>query len=252
LKAGDNGDGVRHNADATRARLLKAAVEVFAERGYENSTIRDICSRAGANVALIHYHFGDKLELYTEVLRFSLTCGSPQAPMIPASEPEEALRQVIRAMVEKVLQTGDQANLRYRLMLHEFAQPSTATSRVVQELMRPMYDRLRDIVGELLGLPAGHERTRLCVHSVIGQIAYYARSAPMLRTLWPEMKMNGAQRELVADHIAEFSLAYLRDHQRQTHCSGSNYTRKGQKDRSITVAARKRRDGVELQAHQQD
>jgi AcrR family transcriptional regulator len=198
--------------DDTRARLLKAAIEVFAERGYENSTIREICSRAGANVALIHYHFGDKLELYTEVLRFSMTCGAP-APhpsTFSVTDPADALRYVIGAMVERVLQTGDQADLRYRLMLHEFAQPSTATSRVIQEVMRPMYDRLREIVGAILGLPADHEKTRLSVHSVIGQIAYYARSAPMLRTLWPEMKMTEVQRSLIASHITEFSMAYLR------------------------------------------
>jgi AcrR family transcriptional regulator len=233
LKAADH-------ADDTRARLLKAAVEVFAERGYENSTIRDICSRAGANVALIHYHFGDKLELYREVLRYSLTCGNGPAPVMAASEsalaPEDALRQVIRAMVEKVLQTGDQANLRYRLMLHEFMQPSSAAARVVQELMRPTYDRMREIVGEVLGLPSDHERTRLCVHSVIGQIAYYGRSAPMLRTLWPEMKMDAVQRELVADHITEFSLAYLR----QTRSLSSNYT--GREQKTAPLLSRLRND----------
>ena len=53
--------------DNTRTRLLKAAAEVFAEHGYENATVRQICTRAGANVALVNYHFGDKLELYTEV-----------------------------------------------------------------------------------------------------------------------------------------------------------------------------------------
>jgi AcrR family transcriptional regulator len=190
--------------------LLKAAIDVFAERGYENSTIREICSRAGANVALIHYHFGDKLELYTEVLRFSMTCGAPPSSTLSLTDPEHALRYVIGAMVERVLQTGDQADLRYRLMLHEFAQPSTATSRVIQEVMRPMYDRLREIVGAILGLPPDHEKTRLSVHSVIGQIAYYARSAPMLRTLWPEMKMTEVQRSLIASHITEFSMAYLR------------------------------------------
>jgi AcrR family transcriptional regulator len=198
--------------DDTRARLLKAAAEIFAERGFENSTIREICSKAGANVALINYHFGDKMELYTEVLRFSMTCGSaaPPPPMPSASDPETALRQVVGAMVERVLQTGGQANLRYKLMLHEFVKPSTATSRVVQEVMRPMYDRLCEIIGAILSLPPGHQKTRLCAHSVIGQIAYYARSKPMLRTLWPEMKMTAAQRELVAGHIADFSLAYLR------------------------------------------
>lgn len=197
-------------ADDTRGRLLKAAAEVFSEHGYENSTIRDICRRAGANIALINYHFGDKLELYTEVLRYSMTCGAPPAPIVVvAAKPEEMLRQLIRAMLEKMLQTGDQAALRYRLMLHELAKPSTAATRVMQKLMQPVYERLCEVVGTILGLPRDHEKTRLCVHSVIGQVAYYARSAPMLRSLWPEMNMTPAQRELVANHIAEFSLGYL-------------------------------------------
>lgn len=197
-------------SDDTRGRLLKAAIEVFSERGFEDSTIREICSRAGANVALIHYHFGDKMELYAEVLRYSMSCGAPAPqPANILADPEQALRYVIRAMVERVLQTGDQADLRYRLMLHEFAHPSTATARVIQEVMRPMYDRLREIVGAILGLSPDHEKTRLSVHSVIGQIAYYARSAPMLRTLWPEMKMDEVQRTQIATHITDFSLAYL-------------------------------------------
>ena len=57
--------------------------------------------------------------------------------MVLATDPEDALRQLIRAMVEKMLQPpGDQTNLRYRLMLHEVTQPSTAIATVMQESKR--------------------------------------------------------------------------------------------------------------------
>ena len=58
--------------DPTREKLLEAAGPIFANRGYQATTIREICAAAGANVAAINYHFGDKLGLYTEVLQQSV------------------------------------------------------------------------------------------------------------------------------------------------------------------------------------
>lgn len=51
-----------------RPRLLLAARELFAEKGYEKTSTREIADRVGANVALIAYHFGGKEELYLAVL----------------------------------------------------------------------------------------------------------------------------------------------------------------------------------------
>ena len=47
----------------TRERLLEAAGEVFAERGFREATVRGICKRANANNAAVNYHFGEKEEL---------------------------------------------------------------------------------------------------------------------------------------------------------------------------------------------
>ncbi|XPV75345.1 MAG: TetR/AcrR family transcriptional regulator [Desulfovibrio sp.] len=55
--------------DKTKARVLTAASAVFCEKGYENTTIREICTAAQANVASINYHFGDKRTLYVQVLK---------------------------------------------------------------------------------------------------------------------------------------------------------------------------------------
>src|SRR6185369_1182469 len=52
-----------------RARLVGAATELFAARGFPGTSIRDIAQQAGVNVAAGHYHFGSKEGLYLEVLR---------------------------------------------------------------------------------------------------------------------------------------------------------------------------------------
>jgi AcrR family transcriptional regulator len=198
-------------ADRTRAKLLEAAGEVFAEVGYYTATIREICTRAGANVALVNYHFGDKLELYTEVLRQSVGGAQKEAirnALDQDAAPDQILRQAIRVMLQKMC-GGDRPAWHFRLMAHELAQPTPAMSRVINEAMRPIYDGLRELIGAILQLPRDHERTRLCTHSVIGQVAHYAHSRLVLARLWPELTMTAERLEQIATHIAEFSLAYL-------------------------------------------
>ena len=53
----------------TRQRLLHVAERLFAERGFRYVTVREICRAAGANVAAVNYHFGDKLGLYREIVQ---------------------------------------------------------------------------------------------------------------------------------------------------------------------------------------
>lgn len=53
----------------TRTRLLDAAMDCFAERGFAGTTTRAICARAGVNLALLHYHWGSKERLWAEVVR---------------------------------------------------------------------------------------------------------------------------------------------------------------------------------------
>ena len=81
--------------DPRRAKLLEAAGEVFAEHGFYAATVRQICSRAGANVAAVNYYFGDKAELYEEVLRqtVSATHDAGMREALATAEPKQALRR---------------------------------------------------------------------------------------------------------------------------------------------------------------
>ncbi|MFE1173959.1 TetR/AcrR family transcriptional regulator [Streptomyces sp. NPDC058773] len=65
---GGTANASRRDAQGTRLRLLDAASELFAERGYERATVRDIASRAGANQALLFRYFGSKKALFGEVM----------------------------------------------------------------------------------------------------------------------------------------------------------------------------------------
>jgi TetR/AcrR family transcriptional regulator len=58
-----------HNAEGARRLILDAAEEAFANDGYAGARVDDIAAQAGYNKGLLFRYFGDKLNLYTEVLK---------------------------------------------------------------------------------------------------------------------------------------------------------------------------------------
>src|SRR5579863_3119425 len=198
-------------ADDTRTKLLDAAGQVFAESGFQAATVREICARAGVNIALVNYHFGDKLELYTEVLRQSIGAsgnGIIKKAIGSTASPEEAFRELIHAMLQRVCR-GDRPGWQFQLMMHEFAHPTPAMASVIDETMRPIYDRFRELIGVMIALPPDHERVRLSTHSVIAQVVHYAHARHVISRVWPELELNPDRIAQIAAHIADFSLAGL-------------------------------------------
>src|SRR5271154_6140164 len=92
--------------DVTRRQLLEAAGEVFAEAGFRDATVREICRRAAANVAAINYHFGDKETLYLEVLRYAhgkaLAKYPPMLDLPDDAPPEKKLRAFVHSMLQRI------------------------------------------------------------------------------------------------------------------------------------------------------
>ena len=199
-------------SDPTRERLLEAACSVFSETGFRAATVRDICARAGVNVAAVNYHFGDKLGLYTDVLSNSSGAAAQdkiRAAVSISKSPEEALRAFVRGMLEKMFEP-DRPGWHFRIMIQELANPTPALATVVDHLIRPQYEQLCGVVGSILSKSPKHRITRLCVHSLIGQVTHYAHGRAVIRHLWPELEMTVPQRNEVADHIVRFTLSGLK------------------------------------------
>jgi TetR/AcrR family transcriptional regulator, regulator of cefoperazone and chloramphenicol sensitivity len=197
---------------ATRQALLEAAGAVFAERGYRNTTVRQICRQAGANVAAVNYHFGGKEPLYLEVLRSAHGRAAAQYPydleVRPGDPPADRLRAFIRSLLLRVLDPGPTAWLG-KLIAMEMINPSVALDSLVQERIRPMAEALGRIVAEVLGRAASPERVRLCGFSIVSQCLFYAHCRPVLVKLYPDQRFELLNVERLAEHIARFSLAAL-------------------------------------------
>jgi AcrR family transcriptional regulator len=83
----------RRDAAATKAALMRAAQELFTERGYERTTVRDIADRAGVNQALLFRYFGSKEDLFHVVL-------ATESRVLVAESPAE---QVLARTLARIL-----------------------------------------------------------------------------------------------------------------------------------------------------
>lgn len=114
-------------ADPTKHRLIEAAGKLFAEKGFEAASIRDICNSAQANIAAVHYHFGDKAGLYKAAISYCFAQGKnsfPDPTQHDNPAPEELLRRYIYSILCRITQTAI-PEWRPGLMWREMSMPTT-------------------------------------------------------------------------------------------------------------------------------
>ena len=200
--------------DETRRQILEAAGGVFAEVGFRNATIREICRLAGANIAAVNYHFGDKETLYAEVLRHSQQKAFEKYPPLMGvgadAPPEEKLRAFIQSFLLRIFD-GSSTAWFGKMMSREMVEPTEALDLLMKERMQPMANLLRGIVAEILGCSPDAEKVRLCCFSVVSQCVFYHHCRTMISRLFPEQRLDASAVEQLAGHIARFSLAAMKN-----------------------------------------
>ena len=196
----------------TRERVLRAAAQLFADRGFKKVTVRDICRAARANVAAVNYHFGDKSGLYREVLQRAIQivrATSDAAREAGKGHPaDERLRRYIQVSLCRVVAEGHPTWIS-RLIHREIADPTPAFDALVDQGIRPRIDDLSAIVADVLGCPVGDERVARCVVSIHSQWVLFAPSSLASR-LRSKFQLRSESPDRIAEHIADFSLAGIR------------------------------------------
>ncbi len=195
----------------TRARLLEAAGQVFAEAGFDGTSVRDVCERAGVkNVGAVNYYFRSKENLYEEALRNAFQCPFTRlpAPHWPEGTPPLVkLHDFIRGMILHILGDGVQP-WQMTLLMRELQKPGPAGERLVRDMIRPINEILWGLLREIL--PAVDERRlHLIGFSIVGQCFYHRFARPVIRLVVGQEEHASYDARVLAEHIVNFSLAAL-------------------------------------------
>jgi AcrR family transcriptional regulator len=196
--------------DLTKSRLLEAAGEEFANKGFELARIRAICDRAEANLAAVNYHFGAKEQLYIEVLREAHRCGLEANPPLlqEGIEPSQRLRLFIHHFLGRVLAMNHPESWQHRLMLREMLSPTPFSDIVVREGIRPRFEHMKALMKSICP-EADDRRLNALVFSVIGQCLHYKMARAVTQRLIGVESYQALDLEYLTDHITGFCLAAL-------------------------------------------
>ena len=197
----------KHRGADTRASLLAAGTSLFAARGFDGTSVREITREAETNLGAITYHFGSKRALYEAVLHAALT---PLADKVGAAAngsgtPMERLDSVVDVFFEHLAVVPEIP----RLLLREVAAGKPPPDQVLAILRRNIY-RLGGILSD--GQMDGSMRPShplLTAISVVSQPVYMSVMAPVFKAIGGIDLQDRATRNDVAHHVKTFVRAGL-------------------------------------------
>jgi TetR/AcrR family transcriptional regulator, regulator of cefoperazone and chloramphenicol sensitivity len=198
---------------STREHLLEIAGQVFAEKGFDAATGKEICKRAGANAAAVVYHFGGLDALYAEVLleaRNRLVSTQMIAAAIAGErDPKTKLAALMGLLVGKLAGPASQS-WAARVIGREILAPSTASTDLIEKEMQGRAAIMKSLVSELTGLPPEHPAVARGAISIIGPcLLLLIANRRRLERAFPALNLRQDSAEEVADHMTQFALAGL-------------------------------------------
>ncbi|MGQ9606288.1 MAG: CerR family C-terminal domain-containing protein [Thermogutta sp.] len=183
----DGGRGER-----ARRRLLDVGIEVFAQFGPEEVSIRRLAAAAGVNSAALSYYFGGKDGYYHAVLQHladgvgakiresALAVRRVSAGPLSPQAARQALRAFLRRFVTTVLtEPGTEAVA--TIVWREMLRPSDGFEIVYRRMIRPVHEIITELAATALGTQPSDPHAIVLAHSLWGQAAIFRIGFHVLR-----------------------------------------------------------------------
>ncbi len=212
----------RESESSTCKRLLEVAAELFAEKGYAQTSVRDITSAAGCNLAAVNYHFGSKEKLYEEIFCQMMTLWREERiqaieTVMAEADREGILERLLRAFASTFVGqlAGSEGNGKKltNLFLREVTDPHLPAGIFAREIALPTRESLGQALMQICPRLT-KAQTQSCLHSLVGQLTHAIHAR---RLLGEAMGSQSPFDDLEAfvEHIVRFTAAGIREYLKQ-------------------------------------
>ena len=198
-------DKAREAPGSTKGRILAAAEEVFAARGFEGASTREIAARAGVNISSLHYHWESKETLYFAVFRnvFDRIVDLLQNTLAPLLARHGKRNEAIDLAMGQLFDFfADNPNLP-KLLFRRIVGNEDIDVGIERDILVPAWGVFSEWLGRLGRRAFSADESRLfmlSVHSVL--LAYLLDSHPYQSLLGGSVR-SGRLREQVRRHVIQ-------------------------------------------------
>lgn len=201
-----------NSSTSTKERILTAAEALFAQRGFDGASLRQLTAAAGVNLAAVNYHFGSKEKLVEQVFKRRLDALNQRrlAELSKvAGKPETTLEDVLAAFIRPALElSSNEANgsLFMRVLARAFAEQDDTLRQFLSENYGHV---MRQFTAEFARLLPQLEKAELYwrIDLVTGALTHAMSGFGMIRR--KDNVSEKQHREQTAAHLIRFSAAGL-------------------------------------------
>ncbi|BFI96013.1 MAG: TetR/AcrR family transcriptional regulator [Rhodanobacter sp.] len=197
---------------STKERILGAAETLFAQRGFDGASLRQLTSAAGVNLAAVNYHFGSKEKLVEQVFRRRLDTLNAQrlaALAKVAGQPATRLEDVLDAFIRPALELSheDEGSLFMRVLARAFAEHDDGLRKFLSEnyghVMRQFTAEFARLLPQL-----SKEELYWRIDLATGALTHAMSGFGIIQR--KSGVSEGAHREQTVQHLIRFAAAGLR------------------------------------------
>jgi TetR/AcrR family transcriptional regulator, regulator of cefoperazone and chloramphenicol sensitivity len=203
--------GTSKDSERTRARVIAAAGELFADHGYHGVTVRDIIQKAKTHQSALNYHFAGKETLYRDVLLHA--CDTPESAKLELEAlrrmpPRQALRELVRAWIRDYT-TGGAGGWKARLVDRECHDPSPIFREIVAARVLPDVLLVAEILGQVVARPVASTEVQAAVLGLVGQVATLCLYRQLLDAVTDGLYDNIHRGDWLADALTESLISFV-------------------------------------------
>lgn len=193
-----------------RSRLVLAALRLFAEKGFEAATTREICEAAGANISAIRYYFGDKAGLYRVV--FTEPMGETKCHTNIATYSDlpltEALGRFFKEFLEP-LKKGEEIRLVMKLHFREMIEPTGVWQQEIDAEIKPQHEALVAMLKKHLGLQRIDADVHRLAFAIIGMAVHFYVGQEVVSTISPQVLNTPKSIDVLAERLVGYAVSMI-------------------------------------------